>query len=116
MSGQLHPPAALPPKKEIPVPIGYGSEWDPETYWMTWRGEKSCPYRDSNFDISAVQPVAIRYADWAIPTLKKNLRISSTPVKIRAKNLLLTSLWVLPPQHSSLYITDIHPGLSCDKS
>jgi hypothetical protein len=33
------------------------------------RGEKSFPYRDSNFDLSAVQPVASRYTDCAIPNL-----------------------------------------------
>jgi hypothetical protein len=32
-----------------------------------WRGEKSCPYQDSNSDPSVVQFVAIRYTDWAIP-------------------------------------------------
>jgi hypothetical protein len=31
-----------------------------------WRGEKSCYFRDSNFDPSAVQPVAGRYTDCAI--------------------------------------------------
>jgi hypothetical protein len=25
---------------------------------MTWRGEKSCPFRDLNSDLSAIQPVA----------------------------------------------------------
>jgi hypothetical protein len=31
------------------------------------KGEKSCPYRDSNADPSAVQPIASRYIDYAIP-------------------------------------------------
>jgi hypothetical protein len=31
-----------------------------------WRKENSWPYRDSNSDPSVVQPVAIRYTDWAI--------------------------------------------------
>jgi hypothetical protein len=36
----------------------------------SWRrGEKSCPYRDSNFDPSAVQPVASPYTDFPIPAL-----------------------------------------------
>jgi hypothetical protein len=32
---------------------------------MTWEEEKSCPYRDSNSDLSAVQPIARRYIDGA---------------------------------------------------
>jgi hypothetical protein len=36
----------------------------PET---TWRGEKSCIYRDPNSDLSVVQHVASRYTDWGIP-------------------------------------------------
>jgi hypothetical protein len=32
-----------------------------------WRGEQSCPYRDVNSDPSAVQPVASRYTDCAVP-------------------------------------------------
>jgi hypothetical protein len=30
-------------------------------------GENSWPYRDSNFDLSVVQPVASRYTDYTIP-------------------------------------------------
>jgi hypothetical protein len=33
---------------------------------MTWRGENSWPYRDSNPDFSVVQPVASRYTDYGI--------------------------------------------------
>jgi hypothetical protein len=35
--------------------------------------EKSCPYRDSNSDPSAVQPVASRYTDYAILALIQNV-------------------------------------------
>jgi hypothetical protein len=31
------------------------------------RGENSCPYWDSNSDISLIQPIANRYIDYAIP-------------------------------------------------
>jgi hypothetical protein len=30
VSGQLHAPAALPPEKEPPVPLGYEAGWAPE--------------------------------------------------------------------------------------
>jgi len=37
MSGQLHGPAALPPGKESPVPIGQEAGWVTE---LQWRREK----------------------------------------------------------------------------
>jgi hypothetical protein len=55
VSGQLHAPAALPP-----VLIGYEVGWTLEPVWTTWREEESCPYRNSNSDPSAVQPMASR--------------------------------------------------------
>jgi hypothetical protein len=60
VSGQLHAPAALPPGEKPPVPIGYEVGWTPEPVWTTWRRENSWPYRDSNSDLSVVQPVAKR--------------------------------------------------------
>jgi hypothetical protein len=41
--------------------------WTPEPVWTTWRSENSWPYRDSNPDLSVVQPVASRYTDCTIP-------------------------------------------------
>jgi hypothetical protein len=67
VSGQLHGPAALTPRKEPPVPIGKKAGWALEPVWTTWRKENSLPYRDSNSDPSVVQPVASRYTDYAIP-------------------------------------------------
>jgi len=32
VSGQLHAPAALPPRKEPHVPIGYEAVWAPEPF------------------------------------------------------------------------------------
>jgi hypothetical protein len=69
VSGQLHVPAALPPGKERPVPIGYEIGWTPEPVWTTWRR----PYRDSYSDPSAVQPVASRYTDCAVPALPRQI-------------------------------------------
>jgi hypothetical protein len=43
VSGQLHVPAALPPGKETPVPIGYEAGWASETDWTTCRGENLSP-------------------------------------------------------------------------
>jgi hypothetical protein len=42
-------------------------DWAPELVWTTWRKESSCPYRDTNSEITAVQPAASRYTNWAIP-------------------------------------------------
>jgi hypothetical protein len=67
VSGQLHASADLPPGKEPPVPIRYETGWAPDQVWTTWRRENSWPYRDSNTDPSAVQPVASLCTDWAIP-------------------------------------------------
>jgi hypothetical protein len=41
-------------------------ERPPELVWVTWRGEKSYPYRDSNSDPSAVQLLGSGYTDCAI--------------------------------------------------
>jgi hypothetical protein len=49
------------------VSIVYEAGSAPEPAWTTWRGEKSCPYRDSNSDTSAVQPLAGHYTNFAIP-------------------------------------------------
>jgi hypothetical protein len=65
--GQLHALAALPPRKEPPVPILYEVGWTPEPVWTTLRREYSLPYRDSHSDSSAVQSVSSRYTDYATP-------------------------------------------------
>jgi hypothetical protein len=41
MSVELHDPAALPPRKELPVPIGQESRWAPEPVWTLWGREKA---------------------------------------------------------------------------
>jgi hypothetical protein len=41
--------------------------WTTAPDWTAWRRENSWSYRNSNSDLSVVQPVASRYTDWAIP-------------------------------------------------
>jgi hypothetical protein len=38
--GQFHTPAALPPGKKPPVPIGDEARWASETNWTLWNIEK----------------------------------------------------------------------------
>jgi hypothetical protein len=58
VSGQLHAPAALPPGKVHPPPIGQEAGWAPEPVWTLWRREKSYTCQEWN---PAFQPVAHRY-------------------------------------------------------
>jgi hypothetical protein len=50
-------PGRFTPGKGLPLPIGWEAGWAPVVVWTTWRGEKSCPYRYSNSDPSAIQNV-----------------------------------------------------------
>jgi hypothetical protein len=76
---ELHAPAALPPGKEPPVPIGQEVGWTSEPVWMIWRSENSWPHRASNSDSLVVNPVASRYTDYAnwILDLLTQLRTTS---------------------------------------
>jgi hypothetical protein len=65
VSGYLHDLDALPPRKEIPVTIGWKVWWTPEPIQTICRSENSLSYRDSNFDPSVMQPVRSRYTDYA---------------------------------------------------
>jgi hypothetical protein len=57
MSGQLDAPAALPPRKQFPVPIGQEAGWAPEQVWMLRSGEYSLSLHGNRNPV--VQPVAI---------------------------------------------------------
>jgi hypothetical protein len=57
------PGRALPPGKELPVPIVQEAEWAPQPVWMQRLEEKfSAPVRDRT---PIVQPVVRYYTDWA---------------------------------------------------
>jgi hypothetical protein len=66
MSGQLQAPAALPPGKEFPVPIGYESGWDPELVWALCRREKSFLYRESNPGSQFRRPSLYRQMEYVL--------------------------------------------------
>jgi hypothetical protein len=67
VSGQLHPPAALPPGKGPPVSIGFEDRWAPEPVWTRrLRAKSSFPAGNQT---SVVQAVVSYYTDWATPAL-----------------------------------------------
>jgi hypothetical protein len=68
VGGQLHAPAALLlGKKQLPPPIPIGEEagWTPEPVWTISNSYNPWPHRDSNSDLSAIQPIASRYTGYA---------------------------------------------------
>jgi hypothetical protein len=74
MNGHLHTPDRFNLGERAS-----GTNWirgwvDPRTGLDGVKREKSCPFRDSNSDSSAVQLVAIRYADRDIILNKTLLR------------------------------------------
>jgi hypothetical protein len=79
MSVQLHVPAALPARKEPPVPIGEQVGWTPpELVWTTWKWENSWPYRDSTSDPSVVQSVASRYTVYSSSSISSSSSSSNS--------------------------------------
>jgi hypothetical protein len=69
MSGQLHAPAALARRKSPRYPL------DRRLGGPQSRSGRHGPYRDSNSDLSIVQPVGSRYKDCDIPA----------PIKLQVK-------------------------------
>jgi hypothetical protein len=67
MSGQLHVPAALAPRKEPTVSIGAGLD--------AVKKRNYCTAENRN---RSIQPVARRYIDWATPTPSPTLAISTS--------------------------------------
>jgi hypothetical protein len=98
VSGQLHVPAALPPGKKPPVPVGQVAGWGPAPVWTTWRRENSWLYRDSNSDPSVFQPVASRYTEFSIPAPyqsgKKYNFITEKPMAFWGGKYCLVYEWI----------------------
>jgi hypothetical protein len=64
VSGQLHAPAALPPGKELLVPIGKEAGWAPRAVLDAVVRRKILSFcRESNPRTPIIQPVAQRYTD-----------------------------------------------------
>jgi hypothetical protein len=67
VSGQFHAPAALPPGKESPVPVGQESGWEPVSFWTRWWREKFlAPLGNRTLEPRLSSPWPNRYTDWAI--------------------------------------------------
>jgi hypothetical protein len=67
VSGQLHALAALPPRERAPDTHWVGGWVDPRTVLDAVVKRKiPSPRRESNHETPIVQPVAMRYTDWAI--------------------------------------------------
>jgi hypothetical protein len=82
-------PRTLYPRGKSPR---YPSDlWVPELIWTTWKGEKSCPFRDSNSVPWAAQPVASHYTDWAIPdaSMGTMANLNTSRVELCIKVILL---------------------------
>jgi hypothetical protein len=70
VSGQLHAPAALFPRKKVPGTHWIGGWVGPRTgLYEVVKRKIPIPRRESNPDHPIVQPVASRYTDWAVPAL-----------------------------------------------
>jgi hypothetical protein len=61
VNGRLHDPAALLPRKEPQVHIGYEAGLAPEPVWTLWSREESVAPTGNR--ILAVHPVDRRYKD-----------------------------------------------------
>jgi hypothetical protein len=61
VSGQLHVPAALPPGKEPPVPIGYEGGWPQSRSGRGGEEKNSKP--SPGIEPPIIQPVVGRYTD-----------------------------------------------------
>jgi ribosomal protein S27E len=59
VSGQLHAPGALPPRREAPVPTGQGAGWVPEQVRILWRRGNLLPFSGNRNPAVQIEPVVI---------------------------------------------------------
>jgi hypothetical protein len=89
VSGQLHGPAVLPPRKDPPPQYPsdrLGGHQSPSG--RQWRRENSWSYQNSNSDPSVVLPIACRYTDYAIPAIQISLK-TEILIFLKRKNFVL---------------------------
>jgi hypothetical protein len=83
VSGQLHAPAALRPGKEPPGTHCIGGWVDPRPVLDQVEERKFLTLRDSNADLSVVQPVASRYTNYDISPTEYIVGMQNNIQKIR---------------------------------
>jgi hypothetical protein len=69
VSGQLHAPAALPPRERAPGTQWIGGWVGPRAVLDTVMKKIPSPRRESNRSTPIVQTVSQRYTDWAVTAL-----------------------------------------------
>jgi hypothetical protein len=68
VSGYLHAPTALPPGKQLMIPIVEEAGRTPVLVWTLWRREKYlAPAGNRTQTPLPSRPHPSRYTDWAIP-------------------------------------------------
>lgn len=67
---QLHAPAALPPKTQMPEPTKQEDGWTPKPAWTRWRRGKTCLCRKPNLGCPARSLRTIQPSDRAAPPTK----------------------------------------------
>jgi hypothetical protein len=75
MSGKLHAPAALPLENLSNIYWKRGWVSPRAGLESSKKRNISCLVQESNLDLPAVQPLASRYTDWAIPAPKHQAKL-----------------------------------------
>jgi hypothetical protein len=97
MSGQLHAPAALTPRKKHVVPIGQEAGWSPEPGLDAMVKKKiPSPRRESNPDHPIVQPVVSRYTNWVFKA-KEEGGFQFKVTRVKRKGKVIHTPAALPP-------------------
>jgi hypothetical protein len=73
-------PQQLYPRGKSPwYPLDRRLGGPPEPVWMTWRRENSWVYRDSNSNPLVIQPIAVHYTNYDIPTAEDVIKKTPFP-------------------------------------